>query len=80
MGCERRVILCITCGEIIDAEIAHLERKRAIEHRFITSTTSSRSSMDKRLALIYVLVDGECQTSTDGVANTSWVSDGYRPG
>jgi hypothetical protein len=78
VGCERRVIPCITRGEIIDAESAFLERKRATQHRWIASTAGSRSSVESKLTHIHVLAYGGCQASSDGIENTpSRISDGY---
>jgi len=81
MGCKRRVVLCITRGEIIDGESVFLERKRAIERRWVASTAGSRSSVDTKLTyIVRVLVGGECQAPSDGIENTtSRVSDGCRP-
>jgi hypothetical protein len=80
MGRERRVIHCLTRGEIVDAETALFERKRAIERRWVASTGDSRSPVDGKPRGIYVLVDGERQASSDGGANpTSRDSDGSRP-
>jgi hypothetical protein len=59
MGCERRVVLCITRGEIIDGESAFLERERANKHRWFASAAGSRSSVDTKLTYITRVLVGE---------------------
>ena len=71
MGSERWVILCVTCCQIVKPEIAFLERQRAIEHRWIASTATSRSPVGAKLWCSYVLINGGRQASSDGSANTT---------